>query len=325
MKKNTTKICLLICYLIIILTPLSLQGEATSDISPYHSLTIKFTESDRLHFTLINKTFQKGYVSIGIGAETMENQDYHTFVWIGNEFSATDQWSDDYDTPRSDSSQDILNLTHESYPNGGRIVTYERLLDTKDRNDNVYLNGKNFIAIAWVEDQALTKHGSQILMGTIDLNFSTKEVKFRFKRYVPWELHGLILLFGWTILNTTGYVFGRLFRHLTYFKWIHIFTSGFNAFLTIAFFIVGITKSVEFPEGNGESISKLHLAYGIIIMVITCLLIINGNFIAWFIYGSKIETQSNLFPKLLHKILGIFLSWTVPISIITGGYLLYQE
>ncbi len=299
--------------------------EVTKEITPYHTLTVKFIENDKLHFSLTNKSSQNGYVSIGIGAETMENQDYHTFVWLGGEFSASDQWSSEYETPRSDSSQDIMNIIHESYPNGGRIVTYERLLDTKDPLDNVYKDGHNYIAIAWVEDNALTSHGSQIIMGSLNLNFSTKVVELKLKRYVPYEVHGLFLLFGWTILNTTGYVLGRLFRHLTFFKWAHMFTSGLNAFLTIIFFIVGISKSVEFEEDKGKKISSLHLAYGIIVTALTALLIMNGNFIAWFIYGGKTNTQSNLFPKLLHKILGIFVSWTVPISLISGGFLLYQE
>lgn len=176
----------------------------------------------------------------------MENVDYHIFTWMENGFSFVDSWSIEYESPRDDRSYggtaDILNLK-ETIVGNDRIATYQRKVDTNDLFDHKFVEGDNAFVVAWWTNEQMNKHGSFVKEGNININFSSKTATISLKRHVVWEVHGVILLISWTILNGFGYMAGRMLKHLPFFKWFHLFTSGLNGLLTLVFGIIGLTTS----------------------------------------------------------------------------------
>ena len=229
---------------------LSLQKD-TKLITPYHELTMEFKqENDRIYFTLRNINSKNGWVSYGFGGDSMVKTDYHSFTFkVDGSFNrAEDLWSTDQDFPAPDTAlsggkNDIMDL--KSFKEGSDgVITYWRYLDTNDKYDNVInSNGKTHFELAWFEEELdISKHASQIRFGSINVNSSKKEISFTVTHHPVLEVHGLVLLFSWSILNSIGYICGRLFRHFPIARWIHLFTSGLTAILTIIFAFVGLSQ-----------------------------------------------------------------------------------
>lgn len=235
--------------IVIILVCLAINSnQNTVKITPYHELTISLVNSTALAFTLNNMDAQAGWVGIGFGGNLMENVDYNIFFWLGT-FSIQDAWSFDYDTPRADTSlggtSDIKSLTQTTGANGNYIISYERLLDTGDQYDHKFVDGDNDLVVAWWNDD-YTKHGSFVKTGNIKIDLANNTVDISVQRYIIYEVHGLGLLFTWSILNIFSYMAGRLLKHLPIFRWIHGICSGIVGIITLVFGILGIAKGKSY-------------------------------------------------------------------------------
>jgi len=231
-------------HLIFILLVFRVKTQSTTKITPDHSLTIEVIDNENLKFTVRNIGNKQGWVGIGYGGSLMENTDYHLFVWLDG-FNYMDSWSFDQDDPSQDfilgGQDDLTNVTE--YADGNdRVVTYNRKVNTGDSYDYKFVEGDNNLQIAWWEKEDVGDHGSLAKTGNIYINFNTKEVKINPTYYIVWEVHGIVMLIAWCILNSIGYITGRLFKHVQLFKWIHAFTSGTCGLLNLIFGIVGLSS-----------------------------------------------------------------------------------
>lgn len=324
---------------LILILSLTYSLQFTEKITPFHEFSMEIINNYSISFQVKNIGSKQGWVGVGFGGDIMENVDYHIFTWMNNGFSYTDSWSHEYESPRDDRSYggtvDIKNIK-ETAVDADRLVTYERNTDTNDEYDHVFVEGENPFVVAWWADEGMNKHGSFVREGSINIDFKNKIVTLSLKRHVVWEVHGIILLISWTILNGFGYMAGRMLKHLPFFKWFHLFTSGLNGLLTLVFGVVGLATSknyflffiiigVEGSDGKDGQLHKLHQILGIIFIVITTLQSIGGLVKLFKVYGANLKNDFELKTKVFHKYTGIILSWVVMIQTIVGGYLLYQN
>jgi hypothetical protein len=241
--KNLSKFRLF--KLAITLIILSCYNQLYTKITPSHEFSMEIIDQNSIRFNLTNIGSKQGWVGVGFGGHLMENVDYHIFTWINGGFSFADSWSHEYESPRDDRSYGgTLDIApNQTVEGSDRHVTYLRKTNTNDKYDYTFVDGDNPFVVAWWFDEGMDKHGSFVKVGNINMNFQTKTVSISVKAHVPYEVHGIVLLISWTILNGLGYMAGRMLKHLPFFKWFHLFTSGLNGLLTLIFGIVGLVTS----------------------------------------------------------------------------------
>ena len=232
-------------FILVILLLISQSFQDVAKITPHHHFSVEIKDDNTLTFAIVNMDQQPGWVGVGFGGHLMEKTDYHIFTFkTGKKTTALDSWSDEHVRPMEDVSwggkYDLVN-GQEHIVKGNTVYFYERKIDTGDKWDHKFVNGDNKMVVSWWDDaDEMTKHGSQVMTGNININFDSKKVSITPTRYVWFELHGIGMLIIWCILNSIGYVTGRFLKHITYFRFIHIATSGTCGIINLVFGIFGL-------------------------------------------------------------------------------------
>eukprot|EP00340_Litonotus_pictus_P003817 CAMPEP_0170522320 /NCGR_PEP_ID=MMETSP0209-20121228/7749_1 /TAXON_ID=665100 ORGANISM="Litonotus pictus, Strain P1" /NCGR_SAMPLE_ID=MMETSP0209 /ASSEMBLY_ACC=CAM_ASM_000301 /LENGTH=735 /DNA_ID=CAMNT_0010809763 /DNA_START=116 /DNA_END=2323 /DNA_ORIENTATION=- len=285
---------------------------------------MEFKNDTAITFTVKFSQNRQGWMGLGFGGHLMEKVDYHIFENFRG-LNYYDAWSDDFDDPTVDSQQDMKNLKNSIDSNGDLVLIYERNIQTGDQFDHQFVDGNNEFAVAWWDDSLLSDHGSLVRVGSIDIDMANKLFTINSSVYIIWAVHGWGLMISWSILNSFGYIAGRMLTHLPFFKYFHLFTSGLNGLIGFVFAILGLVEAVGGDGGTYSGILAIHLAFGMIFIVFSVIMFITGCFTINVVYGGNLKNDLFLKTKVVHKYMGIFMSWFQILLLVTGSYLLYQK
>ena len=272
--------------------------------------------NDRVKFELEFKDF--GYVGLCFGT-TMTNTDMIIAQLNQDEkFFVKDYWSVGHRKPAEDiakgGTDDILN---QSITKNGNIsiITFERLLDTKDKFDTVIDIDKTMnISLAWKPQIGLSNHGKENRKPLfLFLNNKTKDFIFSDGEPVPVDpipkivfiMHEYFQYVAWAFLNSVGIILTRYFKHLWFSTILHAVTSGLTSaisitsgFLLISYFGLPDFDSLDFSDYN-----TLHKLVGLITIGVLILQALLGiaSYLLIFIF------EKNVISKIIrytHKFIG---------------------
>jgi hypothetical protein len=305
-----------------------LKTTSTLEISDNYSITLKPIDKDTLGFEVHMKIW--GYVGFGFG-HTMVNTDI--IVTQLNEdgtYIILDDWSTKEERPKEDTdlggtydikNKKILKNTDNSY-----IISFERLYITGDVYDFA-INSLSPIncSIAWMEKAPLSFHKRNIINPTLTINRQAGLLSLLVESKTPTNYsrisaHGILQYIGWTFLNPIGFIMIRQVKFLSFAKYIHIAFSGLTALFTVigGGLAIPITKGIVFDLSH---VINFHSILGLLFFGLIILQIVLG--IIAFILIYCVEKQPPFIHKfkIIHKLVGFFLTIVAYIELYLGFYL----
>lgn len=297
----------------------------------YLTMSVPSDHKDSVLFEFRNTGLSTDWVSIGIGGNLMEKVDVHVITWNNdpkNFVQVIDYWSQDYDNPGEDSflggnNDIIIQKTSINSVNNERYVSYLRKMKTGDKYDNDIVLGTNKLVTAWAYNQKdMSKHGSYVQVGTFTLN-SDNTIDIKLERYLPWEIHGIILLIVWSVVNSISYYSVRVMKHSPVFMWFHRLIGFFKGLSSIGLIILGIATGADAEDGDISFI--IHKIGGLIAGGIIVLIFLTGAVQSIIVTGKNLETGTIFKFRIFHRVLGIIASYVMAIVVVTGSFQLYQD
>lgn len=297
----------------------------------YMTMSISADHTDSVLFEFRNTDLSTDWVSIGIGGDLMERVDVHLINWNidSNSFvQVYDYWSPNYQMPGEDGfggghNDCIIQKMTQNPTTNERYVSYLRKLKTGDKFDNDIVLGSNKLVTAWAYSQIdMSQHGSYAQVGTFTLN-SDNTIDISLGRYLPWEIHGIILLIGWTILNSMSYYSSRVMKHSPGFMWFHRIMGFFKGFTSIGLVVLGLATGADAEDGDVPFI--IHKIGGLVGGGIIILIFITGTVQSILVTGKNLHSGAIFKYRIVHKVLGILISYILSAVIITGSFQLYQD
>lgn len=305
--------------------------EVQINANNFLTMSIPSDNKDSVLFEFRNTGLNTDWVSIGIGGDLMEKVDVHIITWNIDSTSFVqvyDYWSQNYRNPAEDSflggenDCKIQKMTQNATSNE-RYVSYLRKLKTGDKYDNDIVVGSNKLVAAWAYKQAdMSIHGSYVLVGTFTL-YADNTIDISLGRYLPWQIHGIVLLIFWTVLNSASYYSVRVMKHSPAFMWFHRIMGFVSGFISIGLVVLGLATGADAPDGDISFI--IHKIGGFITGGIVILIVITGAVQSILVTGKNLETGTIFKYRIIHKVLGILISYLMVALVITGSFQLYQD
>lgn len=237
-------------------------------------------------------------------------------------------------------SNNLENVNYTNAIDGSPQIEYFRALNTGDQYDAVLTWGTTQpLIVAWGPLPVSFHRGNHLSESFLFSKTDSASENNSTSNYNFWTFHGIALLIVWTVFNSFGYIFARFFKHLSWWIWVHNIGSGFTAIFSIGILFASLTicknkflickyllshnSASDTPDSTSDSI---HMTFGMILLVLICIQFVTGLINYFCIYKRKRHHNDYIHKfKNLHRYLGIFLTFTVYINIITGFIIQWEN